>query len=308
MTGTRIMTLCIALWVLSTPVLGIDRSPDEIQKRVAAAYKALDTYKAEGTITMDMGLGGTQHKVVTSFTILMKKPNLYLITWSKNMPRPGMGQSGAVWSDGTQPYLYMSAMHGYSKVEGDQIALGSATGISGGAAFTVPSLFLPVYMGQPQPFSRLKDPVIEMSDQVGDEACYVLTGPSSTSKKETYWISKGSHLIRQYSRSLETPEGGVVMPELTDEQLEQALTAMGQEVTQESKDNMKEMLEKSRAMLKTTKLTGSTTELHVKVSFPALSKSDFKFTLPEDAVLKDSLFEGMLKASETLADRTKDTP
>jgi outer membrane lipoprotein-sorting protein len=302
--------LAIALLMLSTLAFGVDISPDEIQKKVVDSYRALDTYKAEGTIISDMGSDGTQHKLETSFTILLKKPNLYLITWTQSHKfTPGLkAQSGAVWSDGTQPYLYMSAMHAYSKMTSDDMALGTATGISGGAAFTVPSLFLHGFMGQPRPFSRLKELEMEETGKVGKEECFVLSGSSSISKKETYWLSKSSYLIRHYSRSLETPEGGMVVPELTDEALEQAIIAMGQKVTPETMKTIKEMMEKTSASLKTTKLTGSTTESHVKVSFPALSKSDFKFALPEGTVLKDSLFEGMLKASKTLADRTKDTP
>ena len=113
MTGTRIIGLAIVLLMLSTLAFGVDVSPDEIQEKVAASYRALDTYKAEGTITSDMGSDGTQRKLETSFTILLKKPNLYLITWTQaHKSMPGLkAQSGAVWSDGTQPYLYMSAMH-----------------------------------------------------------------------------------------------------------------------------------------------------------------------------------------------------
>ncbi len=147
----------------------------------------------------------------------------------------------------------------------------------------------------------------EKVEKVGEEDCYVLGGPSSLSKKETYWISKTSHLIRKYSRSLEPPEEGRAIPELTDKDLEQALAGMGQKVTPESKKNMREMLENSRVSLKTaTKMKGVSAELHAKVSSPELSKSDFKFSLPDGTVLKDSLFGDMLKANKTLADRAKD--
>ena len=83
------------------------------------------------------------------------------------------------------------------------------------------------------------------------------------------------------------------MPEMTDEQLEQAIKSMGQEVTEESKKNMTEMMERSRTMFKTMKMKGSSTELHTNVSSPELSKNDFKFALPEGTVLKESLFGGV---------------
>jgi hypothetical protein len=268
-----------------------DITPSKIFEKVETAYKSMDTYKAEGTITSNIDTGGTQMNTETSFSIILKKPNLYLISWTReNMPV--RSQSGAVWSDGTQPYLYMGGAHAYSKMGSDELALASATGISGGAAFTIPSLFLSVFKEQPAPFSRLKDPQIEMKEKVGEEDCYVISGSSSISKKETFWVSKTSYLIKKYSRSLEPPEGGVAIPEpeITDEQLEEVIKGMGQEVTEESKKNMTEMMERSRTMRKTMKMRGSSTELHANVSSPELNKNDFKFALPEGTVLKESLF------------------
>ena len=305
MTGTRIIALAITMLTLGTNAFGDDTSPNEILKKVAATYKALKTYKAEGTITSDFDTGdGMKMKTETSFSILLKKPNLYLISWTqKNMPMPGMVQSGAVWSDGTQPYLYMGTMNAYSKMTSDEIALGGAIGISGGAALTIPSLFLSVFK-QSALFSRLKDPKIEKTEKVGGEDCYVLSGPSAASKKETFWISKTSFLIRKYNRSLESPEGGVVTPEMTDEQIEEAIKSMGLEVTEERKKNVKEMMEKSITTFKTVKMKGSTTELHANVSSPKLNKSDFKFAIPEGTVLKDSLFGGMFSGNKGTSNKS----
>jgi len=301
MTGTRIIAFAIFMGMLSTHALGEDISPDELLKKVADTYASMETYQAEGTITSDIDAGGTKVKIETSFSILLKKPNRYLISWTqKNMLMPGMAQSGAVWSDGTQPYLHIGALKAYSKMTSDEIALSGATGISGGAAFTIPSLFLPVFKGQSAQFSRLKEPKIEKSEKVGEEDCYVLTGPSAISKEETFWISKTSSLIRKYSRSLEPPEGGVVMPELTDAQLEESIKSMGQEVTEESKKNIREMMKKSQSMLKTMEMKGSSTELHANISSPELNKSDFQFALPEGTVLKESLFGGVLGGNQEI--------
>lgn len=201
-----------------------------------------------------------------------------------------MAQTGAVWSDGDQPYLYMGAMRAYSKINGDDIALASATGISGGAASTIPSLFLK----QQSPFSRLKDPKIEAAEKVEGEDCYVISGTSLISKKETWWISKSKHLIVKYSRSLAPPEGGMKMPEFTDEQLEASIKSMGMKVTEESKKNMKEMMARSRDVFKNMKINGTSTEIQVKISSPDLSKKDFQYAPPKDAELKESLFGGIL--------------
>ena len=298
MTRKTLFAFAIAM-MLSTHSFAEDITPGKIFEKVKAAYKSMDTYKTQGTITSNIDTGGTKMKVKTSFSIILKKPNLYLISWTQeNMLVPGMSQSGAVWSDGTQPYLYMGAMNAYSKMTSDEMALGGATGISGGAAFTVPSLFLSVYKEQPAPFSRLKDAKIEMTERVGGEDCYVLSGPSTISKKETFWISKTSYLIRKYYRSLEPPEGGFQMPEMTDEQLEEAIKGLGQEVTEESKQRMREMMKSARDSLTASRMKGSSTEFHVEISAPEVSRKDFQFALPNGTVLKESLFGGVLGGSK----------
>ncbi len=298
MTRKKIFAFAI-LMMLIAHGCAEDITPSKISEKVKAAYKSMDTYKAQGTITVNIDTGGMETNMETTFSIILKKPNLYLISWTqKNMPMAGMSKAGAVWSDGAQPYLYMGGTNAYSKMVSDELALASATGISGGAAFTIPSLFLSVFKNQPDPFSRLKDPQIEKTEKVGKEDCYVISGSSSISKKETFWISKKSYLIKKYSRSLEPPEGGIAMPEMTDEQLEEAIKSMGQEVTEESKQKMREMMKRSRDVLKTTDMKGSSTELHAEITSPKMNTKDFQFAFPAGTVLKESLFGGVLGGSK----------
>lgn len=268
--------------------------PADVIEKVIAKYKTLQTYKAEGTITADIDSAHAKVNLSTSFSILLKKPNMYLITWTQtNSGVPGMGQSGAAWSDGTQPYLYLGAMNAYSPMAGDEVALGGATGVSGGAAHTIPLLMLSSLAQMPSPFARLKNPTIEKTESVSDEPCYVISGSSVVSKKETYWVSKSSHLILKYARSLESPAADQAIPELTDKQLEEAAKGMGLEVTEESKQKVKEMMTSSRTMLQNAQIKGTTTELHRQISSPDLNKDNFTFAPPETAQLKASLFGDM---------------
>jgi hypothetical protein len=295
--GKRVFVLAIAM-MLGTQGLAEDMTPSQVFAKVKAAYKSMDSYKAQGTIRSDIETGDTKMKIETSFSMILKKPNRYLISWTqKNMTGSGMSQSGAVWSDGTQAYLYMGIMKAYSKMNSDELALASATGISGGAAFTIPSLFLSAFKEQPAPFSRLEDPKLEMMEKVGKEACFVISGASAISKKEAFWISKKSYLIKKYYRSLEAPEGGRQMPDMTDEQLDEAIKGMGQAVTEESRQKMREIMKQSEDLVKKL-MKGSSAEVHVKISSPKLKKEDFQFTLPAGTVLKESLFGGVLNAGK----------
>jgi outer membrane lipoprotein-sorting protein len=270
--------------------------PSAIFDQVLAQYQSMTAYSSEGTITADIDTGGGKTTMETTFSIKLKKPNQYLITWNQTTQNIPFAQSGAVWSDGSQPYLYMGVMKAYSKMSGDEMALGAATGISGGAAFTIPSLFLPVFKSQPDPFSRLINPQIEGGELVDGDDCYIISGSSTVSKKETFWISKTAHLIRKYSRSLEAPEGGVKLPQMTDQQLDESIKAMGQQVTDATRQQMRDSMKKAQESLKTANLKGSSTEVHLKINSPDLKDSDFDFKPPAEATLKDSLFGGMMNA------------
>ena len=294
MNNIKITALAITMMLLLANAYGDDISATDLIKKVVNAYKSAKTYKSEGTVTTKIDSKGMKMETKTEFSILMKKPNMYLISWQQgNKLMPAL-QTGAVWNDGTAPYLYMGIMHAYSKMNSDMIAISTATGISSGAAFTIPSLFLTAFKGTPTPFSRLVDPKIIKSEKMCDEDCFVLTSSSTISKEETFWISKKTYFIRRYRRSLETSENNTKTPEITDEEIEKTLKSMGVKVTEESKKNTRKMMMNAKEMLKKAKLKGYFDEIYTKISSPELDKKDFKFSLPEGAVLKDSLFNGML--------------
>lgn len=290
-----------AIVLLSMAAFAEEPDPNTILQKAVAAYKSMQTYKSEGTVTSDIEAGGRKMLIKTSFSMVLKKPNLYLVTWSqKDMPVPGMTQSGAVWSDGTQPYLYMGVLKAHSKMESDEMALGAAAGISSGVTITVPPLFFPLLKEMSTPFSRLADPKLEAEEKVDGEDCYMIGGASAMSKKETFWISKSRHVILKYSRSLEIPEENRELAEATEKQLdeamkeaegklEEALKGTGKTVTEEQRNTLRETLKKNLAA---AKLRGYTTELHVKITSPKAGTKDFQFSPPEGTVLKENLLGG----------------
>src|SRR6266436_4361612 len=286
----KTLIVWLAVTLIGTVCFAEETEPSAIFKKVIAAYNLMDTYSSEGTIISDVDSGVGKMKTETSFSMKLKKPNLYLIQWDqKNSMMPAMPQAGAVWKEGAQPYLYMGVTKAYSKISTDEMALASATGISGGAAFTIPSLFFSVFNGQLAIFSTLVAPQLAGNEQVDGEDCYVVSGISPHSKKETFWISKKAHLIRKYSRSLEAPEGGFKVPKVTDQQLEEAAKATGQD-----KEAMRRIMKQAEETTKTAKLKGTSTEFHGKIRTPKLAEDDFVFKVPVGVVLKDSIFGGAL--------------
>ncbi len=272
-------------------------TPRELVDKVEAAYNSMQSYKSEGTITADYDISQMQISMEIPFSMRLRKPDLYLVTWKmkvsmtqNNVPMPGTVQHGAVWSDGTQPYLYMGTMNAYYKSDTDVAALSTAAGASGGATFTIPPLFLRAFRERSAPFSRLQDSQIERIEEVAGEECYVLSGPSVISKRETYWISTADYMIRKYERSLELPEGGILRPGSSDARIEETLKSMGQEVTDENKEMIRELISRSGSIFGAGQQKGSVIEYHATVSSPELERADFRFDLPEGAVLKDSPF------------------
>jgi hypothetical protein len=102
----------------------------------------------------------------------------------------------------------------------------------------------------------------------------------------------------KYARSLERSEEAVVLPEMTDAQLDEAIKGNGQKVTEETRKSMREMMNRSIGALNSAKITGSSAETHVQISSPELNKADFQFVLPKDAVMKDSLFDSVLSGGK----------
>lgn len=291
---------------LTINALADEASPQTIAQKVVKAYKDLNTYQSEGKILSTIKTGGQEHKTETSFSIRMKKPNMYRISWiQKDMPMPGMHFEGAVWSDGTQPYLYMGMAKAYYQFDNDEYAISSATGISGGAASTIPSLFLNISKQHTDILKQLAQSKLQKSELVEGDDCYVLSGSSDFSLKETYWISKKTFLIRQYHRSLESPKGGRISPKMTDQEVKESLKGMGVKVTPKNIQKMKTMMEENENRVADIQLKGFTIEFQSHISSPDFKKADFLFKMPAEATLKDSLFGNIFDDGEDDNDAKK---
>lgn len=266
MIAIKSIVFIIVIFFMGVNVFSNDLSPDEILKEVADTYK---TIKAEGTITNETeDSHGEKGGSKFFFSILFKKPNLYLITLTSIKAPPGHALFVTVWSDGTQPYLYNGITNSYAKITSDEMAFYIIRVMNGPELLYFPSLFLPTLSGQEEPFSWLKNPKIEKIEKIGEEDCYVISGSSGLYKREVLWVSKSRHLIRKYYYSLEPPEG---WPGMTDENLKRE--------------------KKGEEAWKRDKETDFHCEFYAEISSPELKKDDFVFALPEGAVRNDTRYE-----------------
>lgn len=277
--------------------------PDEILQKSRTAYEKLESYQAEGEVISHIINGEIKAKARYTFVMQLKKPNLYRVTWTQKIDGVMVdGQAGAVWNDGTQAYVYMGIMKAYSKVISDEMALASGAGISGGVMHTVLPLFFPAIIDKEQhgQFLHLVQPDLKGMEKVGGDNCYVISGSSQRSKRETYWISSTDFLLRKSSRSYEPPDtkpGGESDEslEMSEKQLRQTAEVMGMEATPENIQAMKEMIERAMLMAKDIDIQGESIEYYRQTSSLDLPTKGFVFVPPEGTVLKKFLFDDMLK-------------
>ena len=168
-------------------------SPAEIFGKAREAYAALTSYTDKGTTVASLN-GLT---ITTTFTIKLARPNLYRIEWvqtNDSAYATTTTKPQSVWSAGDGDFLDMLGQ-GPKKQTNQETALSGATGISGGAAATIPSAFFKTQWGNQLGGAELNDKQ-QADEKVGDVDCYVF---SHTLKGRTsmIWIGKQDFLIHQ---------------------------------------------------------------------------------------------------------------
>ncbi|MCZ6690089.1 MAG: hypothetical protein O7H41_10830 [Planctomycetota bacterium] len=265
----------------------------EVLEKVQATYRDLETYRSEGTVVFEGSINGEETTQETSFRMLLKKPNLYLISWSGR--HEGEAMEGVIWNDCTQAYFYKGVQSPdvdrkyYYKARDDGSAIASATGVSHGAASTIPPLFFPEFSAWGRwGVDYANGARIDRVEEVQGEECYVITGESAASKEETYWISKSRHFIVKHYYTYDQPEGAAPVPEID---VEMMAKMMGRDTSDERVLKVKKTIDEAEKLMKSTVIKGSWTETHEKRSTPKLEKAEFQFNPPKDAILKESVWD-----------------
>ena len=283
----RLVAGVVAALVQSS-LIAQDPDPETIIKKVEAAYAALESYEAHGEVVSNSIMGDTSHRTVRSFSLRLMKPGLFRFTWNDRAEANAVGvNGGAAWVDKGEAFFYMRATNNISEMASGRMALAAATGVSFGAANTIPSLFLNDFGGGTI-FTGGEQLKLTGEEQLGKEICYVLTGPSIMTKELTVWVGKGDFLIRKISRSLERDAGQkpIDFPEITDEMIENTLRATGQKVSAEWIRRTRADLKEGLRRIASSQLKGSIVETHLEISFPELTAVDFVFLPPQGGSLE----------------------
>ena len=173
-------------------------TPEFLIRQVINTYRSLDTYQVNGQTDWDhtdFKEGGKVSHQTNRFTILLKKPNGYHITWKKAFSPLKMPSQGAVWKTGPQAYGYNQTEkglmpNGYMMLPTDLGNLMGHSGASMGATEIIPALFFTFFSEKDLRISRLKNPIIVKGrEEINGDLCYVLKGESYGNRVLTYWIS-----------------------------------------------------------------------------------------------------------------------
>jgi hypothetical protein len=280
-------------------------SAAEIVQKIAEEYESFTSYSASGTTVsvMDMSKADPKNlpgmvgmpadaqnskalqqamsnpiRMESEFSARLGRPDFYRVEWENKAGPAGM--KGAVWCSGEGDFLSIAATK-YTKMESRALALASATGISGGAAGTVPAIF---FKDPSSPLNLFKQAARGEDETVDGEDCYVLQG-DARGAKVILWVTKDKFLIKQKQTVL---GGKSTMPDVSDAAMEEGFDKLGK-LTPEQKAQAKAAVKNMKPML--SQMKGSVTETYrnLEINKP-VKKADFNYDLPAGAVLSKSLF------------------
>jgi len=256
-------------------------APD-IMAKLAAKYAGLTSLAVTGRVITDIDMSGGKDPAtppktdplkfdagqpgrVTTFSIRLAKPDLYRVEWSQ-MVTENYTQTGAAWSGGKGDFLLLAGKQ--RAIQGGMdMALASATGVSGGVASTLPPVF---FQHKTNAFQGMGNVVLLPEEKIGEESCYVVSGEIA-GQKLIFWITK-DYLLKQKRMVL---GGEMKIPEMSDEDVKKALSATGQETTPEAIASMKTMMKTMQAT--SAKMKGSITEKYETFQAnPVLTKESFE--------------------------------
>jgi hypothetical protein len=247
----------------------------EIITAVQAKYAGLTSLAVEGKVVSDMDMSGVESPVanaampkqytsVHTFTVRLARPELYRIEWSQPV-HDSYTNEGAAWSAGDGHHLRLGSQDRPLQKDLD-LNLAGATGVSGGAAHTLPSIF---FQRPASVLKMMQNPTLLPNEKIGDEDCKVITGQVA-GQKLILWVTKDS-LLKQRRLVL---GGAMTTPKLSDDDIKKSLEQLGQPTTPEAVVQMKQTMQ--RAQETSSKVKGSMTETYEKIEVnPPLKKESF---------------------------------
>lgn len=260
--------LCAGVLQACLPASAHAQIADIIGSVSRESYLKLNSFSAEGAITtvIDLtetpagkaarvrGFNGGELGADSSFiqpqtretaiAIKLRREGEYCIEWRQKIGEKHTNE-GAVWNAGEGDFIQIPE-RGMGRAPDRKTALEAATGFSGGASHTIPSLF---YGLSPDALTEIQGLTQLPDETIGDDLCFVLSGKLK-GQGVRLWIRKKDYLIIQRKQII---GGASVLPSLTDAEARKAIEASGSLATPEEIDRQKKLRETERETMQAVK-------------------------------------------------------
>jgi predicted Ser/Thr protein kinase len=280
----------------------------DLLQRVAKKYAGLSSISATGKVVAEMtpATGGATMTMEHRFSMNLGRPDFYRIEWTQKMQAvAGFEMKGAVWNAGDGTFLLTPGGKVTQLLNREQ-ALAVATGISGGAAHRVPSLFFKEE--SLNWLAALKNPALLPDELVGGEACHVISAESATGR-EVIWFTKKDLLLRQIRSTFTGSAIGEGLSEslakMSDVTLQKMAKITGQEDSVQTVGDMRKKLDSLDK--KVSQMGGVITQTFDTVSVNDLMvKDDFEHPVPANAAKPPSAVAPPVSASPPASAKSPD--
>jgi len=214
---------------------------EAIIQKTKTTYAALQSYSDTGTVAVQAG----SFSFTTHFKTRLQRRDFYLIEWQREkqalMPNE---EKGVVWSDSTGDFLDFAGQ-GPKKQTSREMAMAGATGISSGAAATIPAEFFGDSWGNKLSRQQQREP----DEKLAGIDCYVVTSSIKAKEKTfstTLWIGKQDDLIHQIKT---VTTGMSELPPIEDDAtLKKMLGSQNKPVTPEAIADLRKSFTAAQAM------------------------------------------------------------
>lgn len=181
-------------------VLGQPKStaPETIITKMALRYSAMTSYEDFGVVEMVTDGPLPKRSTNIAFKTYFTRPNKFRFEWL-DYASPVSTDKNVVWSDGAKAFAFYSYEDAVEPKENLSMAIAGASGVSLGAAYTVPNLLSAGDYGFP--LTELTKLALKAEETVEGEECYLVEGYHPHGEAWHLWISKKDFLLRK----LKTP-------------------------------------------------------------------------------------------------------
>ena len=189
-----LMIFVISMFICSRGLADAGIDPNAILARMHEVYAKAETYQDTGVVETIMDFGSRKQALTKTFSIAFKRPTSIKIEWIDTQ-YGGQKTRSVLWSDGKLTQTFWEQLNQVQKSQSLMMGIAGATGVSGGAAHTVPSMLL----------NNLKIPALSMltnvkllhEEKFEDVQCYVIVGKHPAGFDYTLWIGKSDYLLRK---------------------------------------------------------------------------------------------------------------